>query len=81
MWLGEQITERGIGNGISLIIFIGIIARFPEAIIDEAQFVWVGTRSILLEVIARGHDGRRDRGGHSDDPRPAPYSGAVSRAR
>jgi len=31
MWLGEQITERGIGNGISLIIFIGIIARFPHS--------------------------------------------------
>jgi preprotein translocase subunit SecY len=30
MWLGEQITDRGIGNGISLIIFIGIIARFPH---------------------------------------------------
>ncbi len=51
MWLGEQITERGIGNGISLIIFIGIIARFPEAIIDEAQFVLAGTRSILIEVM------------------------------
>src|SRR3990170_3912721 len=35
MWLGEQITERGIGNGISLIIFIGIINRFPFAILDE----------------------------------------------
>ena len=35
MWLGEQITERGIGNGISLIIFIGIIARFPHSIIDQ----------------------------------------------
>jgi preprotein translocase subunit SecY len=32
MWLGELIDERGIGNGISLIIFIGIIARFPQAI-------------------------------------------------
>ena len=31
MWLGEQITERGVGNGISLIIFLGIIARLPEA--------------------------------------------------
>ena len=30
MWLGEQITERGIGNGISLIIMIGIIARYPD---------------------------------------------------
>ena len=37
MWLGEQITERGIGNGISLIIFIGIIARFPHSIIEQFQ--------------------------------------------
>jgi preprotein translocase subunit SecY len=35
MWLGEQITERGIGNGISLVIFIGIIARFPQSIFDH----------------------------------------------
>ena len=34
MWLGEQITERGIGNGISLIIMIGIIARFPNEILQ-----------------------------------------------
>src|SRR3990172_2931143 len=33
MWLGEQITERGIGNGISLIIFAGIVARFPQGVI------------------------------------------------
>ena len=51
MWLGEQITERGIGNGISLIIFIGIIARFPEAIVTEIQFLWGGTRAIWLEMI------------------------------
>ncbi|MBN1448436.1 MAG: preprotein translocase subunit SecY [Bacteroidetes bacterium] len=35
MWIGEQITERGIGNGISLIIFIGIIARLPQSAIGE----------------------------------------------
>jgi len=51
MWLGEQITERGIGNGISLIIFIGIIARFPEAVVEEVQMVWFGSRSFLLEVV------------------------------
>jgi len=51
MWLGEQITERGIGNGISLIIFIGIIARFPQAIVEEAQMVWLGTRSWVLELL------------------------------
>lgn len=50
MWLGEQITERGIGNGISLIIFIGIIARFPTAVIQEIQYLWTGYRNILVEV-------------------------------
>jgi len=51
MWLGEQITERGIGNGISLIIFIGIIARFPHAVVEEGQMVFAGTRSIFVEII------------------------------
>jgi len=51
MWLGEQITERGIGNGISLIIFIGIIARFPDAIVDEVMFVWNGTRPFYVEIF------------------------------
>lgn len=51
MWLGEQITERGIGNGISLIIFIGIIARFPQAVIEETQMVFAGTRSIFVEIV------------------------------
>ena len=36
MWLGEKITDKGIGNGISLLIMIGIIARFPESFIQEA---------------------------------------------
>jgi len=51
MWLGEQITERGIGNGISLIIFIGIIARFPDAVVGEIQMLWHGSRSFLLEIF------------------------------
>jgi preprotein translocase subunit SecY len=51
MWLGEQITERGIGNGISLIIFIGIIARFPDAVVEEAKYVIEGIRPIWMEVI------------------------------
>lgn len=37
MWLGERMTEKGIGNGISMIIMIGIVSRFPGAIIGEAQ--------------------------------------------
>lgn len=51
MWLGEQITERGIGNGISLIIFIGIIARFPSALLDEYQLVSSGARGLIIELI------------------------------
>lgn len=54
MWLGEQITERGIGNGISLIIFIGIIARLPNALIMEGEKVIVGIRPIIIEVILIG---------------------------
>jgi preprotein translocase subunit SecY len=42
MWLGEQITERGIGNGMSLIIFVGIIVRLPDAIIELVQKVQSG---------------------------------------
>jgi preprotein translocase subunit SecY len=51
MWLGEQITERGIGNGISLIIFIGIIARFPQAIFDELRELMAGRRGIFTELF------------------------------
>jgi preprotein translocase subunit SecY len=51
MWLGEQITERGIGNGISLIIFIGIIDRFPYAMGNELEFVVSGARSIIIELL------------------------------
>jgi preprotein translocase subunit SecY len=47
MWLGEQITERGIGNGISLIIFIGIIARFPHSIVEQFQI----NQNIIISLI------------------------------
>jgi len=48
MWLGEQITERGIGNGISLIIFAGIVANFPSAAITTYQFFKEGEISLFL---------------------------------
>ncbi len=47
MWLGEQITERGIGNGISLIIFAGIVANLPQAIFGLFQQLRNGTLSII----------------------------------
>ncbi|HID38865.1 MAG TPA: preprotein translocase subunit SecY, partial [Calditrichaeota bacterium] len=51
MWLGEQIDDRGIGNGISLIIFIGIIARLPQALMDEYQQFSIGQRGLLAEIF------------------------------
>ena len=51
MWLGEQITNGGIGNGISLIITLGIIARFPQAVLEEFIQVSNGNREIILEII------------------------------
>lgn len=54
MWLGEQITERGIGNGISLIIFIGIIAQLPVAILQEAKLIQAGSRLWIVDIILLG---------------------------
>ena len=51
MWLGEQITERGIGNGISLIIFAGIVASVPSAMTTTTEFVREGELSILVLLV------------------------------
>ena len=51
MWLGEQITERGIGNGISLIIFAGIAAGLPNAIVNSLELVRTGALSILIGMF------------------------------
>ena len=51
MWLGEQITERGIGNGISLIIFAGIVARLPSAVAQTYDLYQIGQLSFLLLVV------------------------------
>ena len=51
MWLGEQITERGIGNGISLIIFAGIISRLPIAIFNTYKMVTTGEMTLIFLPI------------------------------
>jgi preprotein translocase subunit SecY len=51
MWLGEQITERGIGNGISLIIMIGIIAQLPAALMNEWNLLMTGSRLWPVELV------------------------------
>ncbi len=48
MWLGEQMTERGIGNGISLIIFAGIVARGPAAIVNSIQLIQAGEIALFF---------------------------------
>jgi preprotein translocase subunit SecY len=50
MWLGEQITNRGIGNGISFIIFIGIVDRLPTGIVGEVTQLIAGTRNLFPEL-------------------------------
>ncbi len=51
MWLGELITEKGIGNGMSLLILVGIIARVPTAAIQEGVLLAEGGRSVVEEII------------------------------
>ena len=51
MWLGEQVTERGIGNGISLIIFSGIIVGLPSGLSNVADLVRTGEFSILTVIV------------------------------
>src|SRR3989441_3200205 len=51
MWLGEQITERGIGNGISLIIFAGIVARLPSAVFTAVPFMREGELGPLVALV------------------------------
>lgn len=52
MWIGEQITSRGVGNGISLIIFAGIVARFPQILGQGLEGVRTGAVNPLLFILA-----------------------------
>ena len=51
MWIGEQITERGVGNGISLIIMAGIVARLPSALGTTVDYVQHGEMSIFVLIL------------------------------
>ena len=51
MWLGEKITDKGIGNGISLIIMIGIVARLPQSFLQELMFQTTGGGSIIMLLV------------------------------
>ncbi|HMA85440.1 MAG TPA: preprotein translocase subunit SecY [Desulfosalsimonadaceae bacterium] len=51
MWLGEQISERGIGNGISLIIFAGIVARMPQAMGNTFRMMSTGEMGVFVVIV------------------------------
>ena len=51
MWIGDLITERGIGNGISLIIFVGIISRIPSQVLQSIQMLRAGALSIVRVLV------------------------------
>ena len=54
MWLGEQITERGIGNGMSLIIFAGIVVGLPRAVLQTFDMMETGQITLLpMLILAR----------------------------
>ena len=54
MWLGEQVTERGIGNGISLIIFSGIVVGLPSGVSNVFDLVRTGEFEILNVIVLGG---------------------------
>ena len=51
MWLGEKITDKGIGNGVSLIIMIGIVARLPHALMAELNARMGGSNSLIMVIV------------------------------
>jgi len=54
MWMGEKVTERGIGNGISLIIMVGIVSRLPFVIGNEIRSVIAGEKLFISEIVLMG---------------------------
>lgn len=52
MWMGEKITDRGIGNGISILIMVGILADFPQALLNAFELDTSGGIFFLLEIVA-----------------------------
>ena len=80
MWLGEQITDKGIGNGISILLFVGIVARFPQIGMTIFSYFAQGGWYILLMAAVIVLFACHDRIYRCCDQRGAPYPGAVRKA-
>ena len=81
MWLGEQITERGIGNGMSLIIYAGIVVGLPRAVIQTFDQMRTGPDRPDPHPVPADPDGARHRGDRVRRARPSARHGAVRQAR
>ena len=81
MWLGEQITERGIGNGMSLIIFAGIVVDFPRGRDDDARSDADGPDRPHADPVSDGADGGGRGGHHLRRAGPPAGHGAVRQTR
>ena len=89
MWLGEQITERGVGNGASLIIFFSIIERFWPGIFETVQYISTGATNVvklivlgvLMVAVVAGVVAITVAAAQSADPDPAADHGARADAR
>ena len=80
MWLGEQITQRGVGNGISLIIFAGIIAELPAALAQTMEMGRTGALPTIAIIGILGLAGNRYYRDRICRTLSAPNRGAVSEA-
>ena len=80
MWLGEQVTARGVGNGISLIIFAGIVAELPRIIMQTLALARTGDVNFFAVVAIGAADARGDRVHRLHRALAAPPGGAVSQA-
>ena len=81
MWLGEQITERGIGNGMSLIIFCGIVIGLPGAIQNIVGKLQDGEWHALAHLAHSDHDGGGGGVHRAGRARRTPYPSAIRQAR
>ena len=80
MWLGEQITQRGVGNGISLIIFAGIVAGLPAALVGLFELARTGSLSGFVLFASAGPVAVRRRRHRVHGARPAPPADPVPQA-
>ena len=81
MWLGEQMTEKGVGNGISLILFVGIVSRGPKAVMSMYQGLVSGTMPLVGCICYPDHSGGNCRVHRVYNQRGTPTAGSVRKTR